>query len=205
MKNNYISNIEEWMLDWDYENNRNLPSEVTIGSRQRVFWKCHVCGGNWETVVKERRGCPYCNNFKALPGYNDLATLYPEISLQWDYERNGELRPCDVTAGSQKKVYWKCEKGHAWDARVRSRTLGQGCPYCNNRRILLGYNDLMTLNPELAKEWCYEKNGDLKSSDVGAGTKKKSGGSAGKVIHGKREYCKEIEEMVARSVPTGSL
>ena len=171
LEKHYITDNAEWMLDWDYESNSLSPDDISVGSRQRVHWKCHVCGGKWNTVVKERRGCPYCNNFKVLKGVNDLETLFPDIAKQWDYKRNNGLKPEDVTIGSQKKVFWICEKGHSWDMFIRSRTRGQGCPYCNNRRILAGYNDLATLNSELAKEWNWDKNGDLTPSDVGTGSK----------------------------------
>lgn len=173
MDHKHITDKLEWMLDWDYERNYVDPSNITIGSKNRVFWKCHVCGGAWDTVVKERRGCPYCNGFKALQGHNDLATLYPDIASQWDYKLNGTLLPTDVTIGSKKKVWWICEQGHSWSAFVHSRTKGQGCPYCCNRKILSGYNDLITVNPNLANEWDYEKNGELTPSMVGAGSKEK--------------------------------
>ena len=43
---------------------------------------------------------------------------YP-FSAEWCYERNGELRPENVMAGSDRKVWWKCSKcGHEWQRRV---------------------------------------------------------------------------------------
>lgn len=33
-------------------------------------------------------------------------------------------------------------------------------------KLQVGINDLATVNPELAKDWDYEKNGDLKPTDV---------------------------------------
>jgi hypothetical protein len=170
-----IQEVTEYMLDWDYEENVKsglFPDMVTVQSRKRVYWRCHVCRGQWNTQAKERRGCPYCNNFKALPGYNDFATTHPEISKQWDYEKNGELLPENFTYGSQKKVFWKCINGHSWDAQINSRAAGQGCPYCNNRRVLVGYNDLATVNPDLAQEWDYEKN-DIAPENVCIGSEKK--------------------------------
>ena len=169
-----IFDCHEWMVDWDEEINKAyglFPENITKGSRKRVFWKCHVCGGRWDTVVKERRGCPYCSGFKALSGFNDLLTTNPELGDEWDYEKN-MVKPTEITAGSQKKVWWKCKEGHSWEMLVRSRTKGQNCPYCNNRRVLAGYNDLASLRPDLAKEWDQEKNGDLKPSDVIAGSKR---------------------------------
>lgn len=37
--------------------------------------------------------CPYCKDRKLLRGYNDLATAYPELVAEWDFERNGDLGP----------------------------------------------------------------------------------------------------------------
>ena len=50
------------------------------------------------------------------------------------YEKNGNLRPENITAGSGKNVWWKCAKGHEWVARISSRKAGNGCPYCVGRK-----------------------------------------------------------------------
>ena len=106
-----------------------------------------------------------------LKGYNDLETVNPEIAKEWDYEKN-TLLPSEVTRCSGKVVWWKCEKGHSWKITVSSRTKGSGCPYCCNQKILAGYNDLQTLEPEIASEWDYDKN-KLKPSEVAAYSNKK--------------------------------
>ena len=171
----FVSERPDYMADWDWERNNAQgikPDELTIASRKRVSWKCHVCGGQWDTTLKDRRGCPYCNKFKALPGYNDLATTHPDLASQWSYENNS-LTPQDVTKGSQKKVFWRCEKGHVWDAQVNSRVAGQGCPFCNNRRVLQGYNDLATTRPDIARDWDYSKNEGITPCNIIAGSKKK--------------------------------
>ena len=41
---------------------------------------------------------------------------------EWDYEKNGDLRPESVTYGSHKRIVWKCSKGHIWEAVVKERT-----------------------------------------------------------------------------------
>ena len=38
----------------------------------------------------------------------------PEIAKEWNYERNGNLKPEHFAANSNKKVWWKCSKGHEW-------------------------------------------------------------------------------------------
>lgn len=75
--------------------------------------------------------CPCCTNRVVVEGVNDLATTHPEIAAEWNYERNGGLKPTDVVAGSSKRVWWKCPDGHEWQAIVYRRKAGGGnCPVC---------------------------------------------------------------------------
>jgi hypothetical protein len=74
-----------------------------------------------------------------------LADVYPEIAAQangWD--------AFAVTPKSNKNMSWKCARGHVWDSAVNNRTAGNGCPYCSGRKVLVGENDLATVNPALA-------------------------------------------------------
>lgn len=80
-----------------------------------------------------------------------LALEKPELTLEWS-EKN-ELSPTDVTIGSHRKVWWKGGCGHEWEAIVKNRVNGSGCPYCSGNRILQGFNDLATRYPELTREW----------------------------------------------------
>jgi hypothetical protein len=77
-----------------------------------------------------------------------LSVTHPELAKQavdWD--------PSGVTAGSQKRVMWKCTKGHLWEARVGARAIkGTNCPYCSNYRVLAGFNDIATTHPEIASQ-----------------------------------------------------
>lgn len=82
----------------------------------------------------------------------------PEVAKQWHPTKNGDLTPADVSAGSKRKAWWICDKGHEWEAVISSRARGNGCPYCANKKVLEGYNDLGTTNPELLSEWCYDLN-----------------------------------------------
>ena len=95
---------------------------------------------------------------KLIEGINDLKTLYPEIAKQWHPVENGNVMPNQVTAYSNKPRYWLCDKGHTFVNSPDKRVRGQNCPYCNNRRLLVGYNDLETTFPNIAKEWDYVNN-----------------------------------------------
>ena len=81
--------------------------------------------------------CPYCAGQRVLYGFNDLETTFPEVAAEWDYEKNGDLTPRDVTRGTNRKVWWRCSRGHSYRATINNRTDahtgGSGCPYCSNK------------------------------------------------------------------------
>ena len=80
----------------------------------------------------------------------------------WHAERNGSLHLERVSHGSHKKAWWRCEKGHEWQAPVFSVVIeGCGCPYCNGKKAISGETDLATTHPEIARQWDAEKNGSL--------------------------------------------
>ena len=83
-----------------------------------------------------------------------------QLMEEWDWEKNNLLGifPGLTTLGSNRMVWWQCNNGHQWEMRVTQRARGQGCPFCSNRRVLPGYNDLMTTHPDIAAQWDYENN-----------------------------------------------
>ncbi len=172
----YIIDNKNLMKEWNYEKNIDLnPNMITTNSSKKVWWKCEK-GHEWQASVSNRTrgtGCPYCSGRKAIKGYNDLATVNPELAKEWNYEKNGDLKPNMVMANCGKKVWWRCEKGHEWQVSVDNRNRGSSCPFCANRQVLEGYNDLATVNPTLAKEWNYEKNGELKPNKIVSNSSKK--------------------------------
>ena len=103
-----------------------------------------------------------------------MALTDPVLLAQWDRERNGDLTPNDVTYGSRRKVWWRCEKGHSWQAEVKSRTLlGAGCPVCAGKVVVPGVNDLATLRPDLAAQWHPERNLPLTPERIAPGSHKR--------------------------------
>ena len=126
----------DMLEEWDYELNDMSPTVILPSTHEKVWWKCGL-GHSWQAAVFSRTrekgsGCPYCTGRKVLAGFNDLGTLQPKVAEQWHPTLNGELRPEDVTLGSNKKVWWRCRDGHVWQAAVFSRTRKKpaGCPVC---------------------------------------------------------------------------
>lgn len=103
--------------------------------------------------------------------FESLEKHSPDIAEEWDYERNSPLRPDQVGHGSTKKVFWICAKGHSYEARIDHRTImHSGCPYCGGKRVIKGQNDLLTVFPDVAAEWDYNKNGDLRPEAITPGS-----------------------------------
>ena len=111
-----------------------------------------------------------------LKGHNDPRTTHPEIAREWNKERNGDLKPTDVIASSNKRVWRKYKEGHEWSGlianRARKGKADPGCPYCSGRKVLAGYNDLATTHPDIAPMWHPRMNKRLKPTSVQAISRK---------------------------------
>lgn len=160
------------------EDNPNVDlSKISEGSHQKVICKCPVCNTKWTCEIrknKDRNACPSCAKKKLdlrrsisyANNFNSLRSLFPKIAEEWDKVKNDPLfNPDNIAAYSKKSIYWVCPNGHSYKATVSNRTrMNSGCPYCSGQKVLVGYNDLATVNPYLAKQWS-TKN-EFKASEV---------------------------------------
>lgn len=152
------------------------PTQVNPGSDRRIWWQCPR-GHEWLAPVSSRtagKGCPVCGGRTVLPGENDLQSYDPMLARQWCRERNGTLTPEQVSPGSKKAVWWRCDLGHEWKSVIASRTFNKsGCPYCSGRKVLPGFNDLATVEPRVAAQWHPDRNAPLEPTMVTIGSTKK--------------------------------
>lgn len=160
-ENSLASLRHDLAREWDFEKNASLsPHDVTTKSKRRVWWRCDK-GHRWQMNINVRcsgiGNCPYCMGKKVCEE-NSLLALHPKIAAEWDFQRNQKLTPELVTDRASKKVWWKCAKGHSWQALVRSRTvLGSGCPVCAGKAACPEYN-LATEYPDVTVDWDLHKN-----------------------------------------------
>ena len=84
-----------------------------------------------------------------------FAEVYSELLSEWSSEN--ELRPEQVSYGSNKPIIWNGSCGHTWTATPKNRGNNHGCPYCSGNKVLVGFNDFESVHPEIAMEWS-EKN-----------------------------------------------
>lgn len=135
--NDLATTMPDIAAEWHPTLNGDLtPEMVTKGSHRKVWWICEE-GHPYQASIANRTafkdaGCPCCAGRKAWPGFNDLATKFPAIAAQWHPTLNDDLTPDQVTAGSGRKVWWKCSEGHVWQASIHNRTgvNKTGCPVC---------------------------------------------------------------------------
>ena len=139
--------------EWHPTKNGSVtPKDVTAGSGKKVWWQCPK-GHEWEAPLCRRNnghGCPYCSGNKVSPE-NCLQTVNPSLAKEWHPTKNVSLTPKDVTVGSHKKAWWQCSRGHEWNAVVKSRSKGNGCPYCHSQTSLLElkvYTEMKFLFPD---------------------------------------------------------
>ena len=145
---------------WHHEKNGNLsPFQIAPKSPKRVWWVCEK-GHEWDALVYSRtasnRGCPVCSNQRVLKGFNDLATVKPEVASKWSI--NNKKLPTEVMPFTHQKFLWVGECGHEYEAMVSDVSNGRGCPFCAGRQIIVGFNDFASQFPEIAKEWHPIKN-----------------------------------------------
>ncbi len=158
----------ELAKEWHPTMNGDLtPADVSKGSGKKVWWRCEKFH-EWEAPPDHRSrgsGCPFCSG-KYVSDLNRLSIRYPDVAKEWHPIKNGDVTSDDVSYGSNKRVWWRCERRHEWDAVISSRTLdGVGCPFCAGQRVT-DENRLSIHYPDVAKQWHPIKNGDLTASDV---------------------------------------
>lgn len=98
-----------------------------------------------------------------------LASTDPKVAAEFHIEKNGDLTPETVRPASNSLYWWKCSKGHEWQATAANRTRADGgCPGCQERwtvaKIRLFLKSLFVhLDPLTTAElyFLFEQNGLL--------------------------------------------
>ena len=180
--------------EWHPHKNGNLKaSDVPCNYSKKVWWFLEMVDEKngkvyqfeWENSPNNRmkgEKCPYLSGKKIYSGFNDFASMYPNLAKEWHPTLNGNLKPSDFTQMSGRKVWWllnyydeRTQKHFefVWEASIANRVKGRGCPYLENRKVWAGFNDLATLRPDIAQEWHLSKN-KISPTDVVCGSTKKA-------------------------------
>ena len=139
--------------EWDYEVNSKKqiePDNVTYRFSEPIGWKCKTCHGTYNAIIRIRllwktEGkiiCPYCDNRKALAGFNSLDVTHPELLDEWVDAENIllGLEPSSLLGNSPENAWWKCQTCNrkyplVINKKVMKNKRGQNpCPFCSGRR-----------------------------------------------------------------------
>ncbi len=129
---------------WDIGGNEgNLPDKVPFSLHKTFAWRC-LQGHTFRRQLKTMMGgagCPVCCSIRFSS---------PLLYSEWDFEKNGELKPEETQPGSIKFIWWRCENGHSWGSTAAARTFnGKKCLSCRS----VGF-----LYPQLLQEWDEDRN-----------------------------------------------
>jgi len=167
--------------EWHQSKNKNVnASSVTSGSNKKVWWQCpevksHVYDMPIVNRTGQGQGCPFCVG-RRVDRTNSLEAVYPKIARQWHPTKNRDLTAASVTAGSNRRIWWKCGNGpdHEWQSTINARRGEDSCPFCPPRILKLPVtNSLATwckqhggFGLEVLSQWDTKKNKKLKPSQV---------------------------------------
>ena len=162
---------------WHPTRNAGLdPRTVSDRTSKSIWWLCPDCGYEWSENLRNTaefsRKCPSCERERKgrylVVGKNDLASVGGDIAKQLHPTGNGRLSARQVSAHSGRELWLLGECGHEWKEPVSMRTarIDDSCPYCAGRKLLRGFNDLATRNPDIARQWHPAKNEGATSGDV---------------------------------------
>lgn len=179
-----INDLETWCIthnrqdllnEWDFALNTLSPNQISYGSHTAVHWRCSEGHSFVKSIHDRCQGgiCPQCSGII----FKHRAMLFderPELMAELDEDYNTFNDVKTVSCCSNKTIHWICPKGHKYNMRALNRSKGLGCPFCSNRRVLVGFNDLNTWciqnnRLQILTDWDYEKN-DFSPQDVTFGS-----------------------------------
>ena len=169
--NDLASQRPNLVKEWHPTRNLPLtPGQVTVKSSSKNVWWLDEQGHEWAQKPLHRSngvGCAYCAGKKILSGFNDLATTHPTLAQEWHPSKNLPMTAEHISRGNSKLVWWLCPNNHPYQLRTSDRvSKGMGCHFCSGKKVFEGFNDLQTINPQLAAEWHPTLNKNITPNQV---------------------------------------
>lgn len=176
---------DKYIIDIGYKQKEGFLEVIDIIDTIYVKCLCHNCDN---TCIKYRKSvkneliktcgckgygnkiCPNCKNlnntknkickncgFKFDKNCISFIEEYPSLLQEWD---NNNINPYFLHKNSKYIANWICSKcKNSWKQRICVRcALNSGCPYCSNKKVISGFNDIATTHHKILGEWDYNKN-----------------------------------------------
>ncbi len=135
------------LAEWHPVRNEDVdPYSVAARSGRKIWWRCAVCGHEWQATPDSRsrgRGCPDCGRRQAgeairtrlsvVAPHRSIAVKRPDLALELHPTRNVDVDPLTLAAYSNQTVWWGCRKcAQEWQAKPCDRSRERArCPRCN--------------------------------------------------------------------------
>lgn len=166
--------IEYTSPEWIYlKKQNNIGLEKAIKTVLSIICKPYI-----SIDINISRDTPHILEMMHLSKVEaSLAYNFPELALEWNYDKNGNITPEQLSAHSSLSIWWKCrECGHEWKANINARARGNGCKKCANAKLgdkiaavkLANNGSLLDHHPQLAEEWNYARNGTITPETITA-------------------------------------
>ena len=170
---NNLSLVNQTLVnEWNHTKNKLKPENYLANSGKKVWWIC-LKKHEWQATIASRNSsgsnCPICSG-NIVEESNSIFYNNKLISI-WNFNKNKNINPKKISANSNKKVWWMCEKKHEWESIISNITKGSGCPYCSGRKATIE-TSFGSNFPEILKEWDFSRN-ELNPLEVSCQSKKK--------------------------------
>lgn len=159
---------------WHYTKNKEIDIvNIMSGTNLKVWWLCpntcaKGCIHEWETTVASLclggSRCPYCSSFnkRNLCEHTSVTHTHPLIAKSFHPTKNGDDVASNYSYGSEKTVWWICERGHEYMATFAKRSSGRGCPDCRFKTEAILFEWLVkiaktvgfTIKRRFRPKWC---------------------------------------------------
>lgn len=114
-----------------------------VDKKGTVLWRCkegHDFLTSIYSVQNRNYWCPQCSG-KQVSDKNNLKVRYPMVALEWDYVKNGNLKPEHLTPFANKKAHFLCLKDPTHSGsycRIADRVSEKsGCSDCSKKHTKL--------------------------------------------------------------------
>lgn len=118
-----------------------VPMEKYTRTKDNHIFKCKRCNTIFISNESSLIGTKHCYNCKPNKKYNiDSIKKYTADKIENIFTKNG-------------KTYFKliCNNNHQYSMWSQDIKSGKKCPYCTNKKVLKGYNDVATTHQNIVK------------------------------------------------------
>lgn len=153
-KNSFAAVYPDYSKYWA-DSNKRKADEVFYNSSEWFRFICPVCNLEHGAYISDfitGNSCPFCKEHFVSPEKTSLKALYPDLVKRWS--SNNSFGPETVFPTSWVWVKWICDIcSGEYNARIKDKVNGKDkCPYCNETKVLSGFNSFGDKHPDLITE-----------------------------------------------------